>query len=43
MISVWVELDGEALSAGDGVSIAEESRITLIALETSEVMLFDLV
>lgn len=42
VISGEIELDGERLSAGDGVSIADASSITLTALDASEVMLFDL-
>ncbi len=37
-----VQLDGMALSAGDGAAISEESTLAVRALEPSEWMLFDL-
>ncbi len=37
-----VELNGTALAAGDGASATDESSLSLRALESSEVLLFDL-
>lgn len=37
-----VTLNGQALSAGDGVGIENESRITLAAKDAAEILLFDL-
>jgi redox-sensitive bicupin YhaK (pirin superfamily) len=37
-----VELNGEALGAGDGAAIEEESELALVGKETAEVVLFDM-
>ena len=37
-----VDVNGTALSAGDGVAVSEESSVTLTAAEPAEVLLFDL-
>jgi redox-sensitive bicupin YhaK (pirin superfamily) len=37
-----VEMGGATLSAGDGVAISDEPRITLTSLQPAELMLFDL-
>ncbi len=42
VLSGAVELQGEAVRAGDGVAISDESRLALRGGEPSEVMLFDL-
>jgi quercetin 2,3-dioxygenase len=42
MISGRADLNGQALSAGDGVGLMEEHGLSLHILETSEFLLFDL-
>jgi len=37
-----VSLDGQQLSAGDGVAVSDESEIKLVAESSSQVLLFDL-
>jgi len=37
-----VELNGKALSQGDGAAVSDESRLTIQGTEDSEVLLFDL-
>ncbi len=37
-----IELNGEQLNTGDGVAISEESALTFRAIESGELMLFDL-
>ena len=42
VLSGNVELNGQVLSAGDGVAMSLESELSLLGKEQSEVMLFDL-
>ncbi len=37
-----VEVNGTALAAGDGAALTDEDRVALLALETAEVLVFDL-
>ena len=37
-----VMIDGEQLEAGDGAAISDEKKISLVANEKSEILLFDL-
>lgn len=42
VLSGVVSLGGHRLTAGDGAALSEESRLTIVAYEESEVMVFDL-
>ena len=37
-----LKVNGERLNAGDGAKITDENKITLAALEDTELLLFDL-
>jgi redox-sensitive bicupin YhaK (pirin superfamily) len=37
-----LEMNGERLDTGDGAKITDENKITLAALEDTELLLFDL-